>query len=56
MFCPYHEACGVLVPQPGIDLQPLALEAWSPNHCTAREIPEYKFFFKNQESFLRIEL
>ena len=25
-------ACGILVPQPGIDPVPPAVEAWSPNH------------------------
>ena len=28
---------GILVPWPGIDPSPLAVEVWSPNHCTARE-------------------
>ena len=32
-------ACGILVPQPGIQPVPPAVEAWSPNHCTAREVP-----------------
>ena len=33
------EACGILVPQPGIEPRLLALEAQSPNHWTAREVP-----------------
>ena len=32
-------ACGILVPQPGIEPTPLAVEAWSLNHWTAREVP-----------------
>ena len=35
---PCHEACKILVPLPGIELVPLALEAQSLNHWTAREI------------------
>lgn len=31
--------CGVPVPQPGIKPAPTALEAQSPNHCTARQVP-----------------
>ena len=33
------EACGILVPQPGIEPTLPALEARSPNHWTAREVP-----------------
>ena len=32
-------ACGILVPQPGIEPVPPAVESWSPNHWTARELP-----------------
>ena len=31
-------ACGILVPQPGIKPTLPALEAWSPNHFTTREV------------------
>ena len=31
-------ACGILVPQPGIRPMPPALEAWSPDHWTTREV------------------
>ena len=41
-----HMACGILVPQPGIEPVPPVVEAWSPNHWTAREFP-CKFFSKN---------
>ena len=35
-------ACGVLVPQPGIEPVPPALEAWSLSHWTSGEIPHFK--------------
>ena len=31
-------ACGILVPRPGIDPAHSAVEAWSLNHWTAREL------------------
>ena len=34
-------ACGILVPQPGMEPMPPAVEARSPNHWTAREAPGY---------------
>ena len=34
-------ACGILVPQPGIEPMPPAVEAWSPNHWPIREFPEH---------------
>ena len=39
-FWPHLTACGILVPQPGIERRPLAVKAWSPNHWTFREFPE----------------
>ena len=41
MFWPHCAACGILVPQPGIEPVPPAVEAWSPNHWTAREVHIY---------------
>ena len=38
-FWPLGLACGILVPQPGIEPRPPAVEVWSPNHWTAREVP-----------------
>ena len=35
-FWPCHAACRILVPRPGIESVPPAVEAWSPNHWTAR--------------------
>ena len=37
-------ACGILVPRPGMELAPPALEAQSLNHWTARKSPG--IFFK----------
>ena len=39
-----YVACGILVPQPGIQPGPLALEAWSLNYWTTREVPLLSFF------------
>ena len=36
MFWLHHAACGILVPQPGIEPTPPALEAW-----TVREVPVF---------------
>ena len=38
-FWPRSVACGVLVPWPGIEPEPSALEVWSLNPWTAREAP-----------------
>ena len=38
LFGPHHMACGILVPWPGIEPMPPALEARSPNHWTTREV------------------
>ena len=32
-------ACGMLVPQPGTEPMTAAVEVWSPNHWTTREVP-----------------
>ena len=34
----HHEACGILVPQLGVETVPPALEVWSLNHWTTREV------------------
>ena len=39
-FWPRCAACGILVPQPGIEPVPPAVEVWSPDHWTTREVPE----------------
>ena len=38
-FWLHLEACGILVPQPGIEPVFPAVEVWSPNHWTTREVP-----------------
>ena len=38
IFGPCNMLCWILVPWPGIKPVPPALEVWSPNRCTAREI------------------
>ena len=38
-YWPHQAACKILVLQPGIKpAQPPAVEAWSPNHWTVREV------------------
>jgi len=37
-------ACRILVPQPGIEPLLPALEVWSLNHWTAREVPKFNLF------------
>ena len=43
LFWPWHIACGILVPWPGIEPVPPAVEARSPNHWTTREFPPMSF-------------
>ena len=38
-FWPHRMACRILVPQPGIEPMPPAVEVRSPNHRTTREFP-----------------
>ena len=40
-FCPCLSACGILVPRPGIQPEPLAVKVQSPNHWTPRESPAH---------------
>ena len=37
---PHLVECGIIIPRSSIE--PAAVEAWSPNHWTAREVPENK--------------
>ena len=39
LFCPHHLACGILVPQPGIEPVPPAGKVQHLNHWTTREVP-----------------
>ena len=43
-------ACGILVPQTGIDPAPLALEVQSLNHWTTREVSEAVIFVVSFDS------
>ena len=36
---PHHSVCGILVPRPGTEPTPLAVEAQSLNHWATREAP-----------------
>ena len=47
---------GILVPWPGIKFMPPAVEAWSLNHWTSREIPDswFLFFYTTTQLFLII--
>ena len=38
-FLPWHTACRILVPWPGVEPSPLAVKVQSPNHWTTRELP-----------------
>ena len=44
LFWPCHMACGILVPQPGIEPRPSAVRARSPNHWITREFPNNEFW------------
>ena len=46
-----REACGILVLRPGIEPAP-CIGRWSPNHWTAREVPETTILKANP---LRVE-
>lgn len=48
-FDVYCAACGILVCQPGIKLMSIALGAWSPNHWTSREVPEFLFLIQKSQ-------
>ena len=45
LIWPYHAAFGILAPRPGMEPEPPAVEARSPNHWTTREVP-YTDFLK----------
>lgn len=46
----------ILVPQPGIEPVPLAVEAWSPNLWITREFPINVFLIKQQINYQRKEV
>ena len=51
-FWPHHGACGILVPRPRVEPEPPAVEAWSLNHWTAREVPAQYIFKTANFSFM----
>ena len=50
LFGLHCAACGILGPRPGIEPVSPAVEAGSPNHCTAREFPEASIFREAEHS------
>ena len=52
IYLAMHAACKILVLQPGIKPRPTAVEVWSLNHWTARELLFFFFiYFKIHFSF-----
>ena len=51
-FWPPWAACGIWVPWPGMSPMPPAMEAWSPNHWTARGFPRITFLNNSDHSTL----
>ena len=45
LFFTEQWACGILAPLPGIELAPLSVKAWGPNHWIAKEFSVQLFFF-----------
>ena len=44
-FCLHNAACEILVPRPGIEPMPSAVEGRSLNHWTTREVPWLPCFY-----------
>ena len=44
IYWPCHVACGILVPQPGVEPAPPAVEVQSLNHWTTKEVPDFIVF------------
>ena len=55
-FWPRLKACGILVPRPEIEPVHPAVEAPSPNHCTAREVPETRIYFEFPPSLILVSM
>ena len=47
----YHLACRILVPQPGTEVVPPALGAWTLNHWTTGQVPIVLFKRKDLSKF-----
>ena len=52
IFWPHLAACGIFVPQLGVEPAPLAVKTQSPNHWTSREFPETPYPLSSHTSFL----
>ena len=50
IFWPCRTACWILVPRPGIEPLPPAVEARSLNHWTTREVPRLSFFIQHNST------
>ena len=53
-FWPHHTPCGILVPWPGIEPVPPAVEVQSLSHWTAREVPHLCTFLTLLSMFLHL--
>ena len=53
-FQPCYVACGILVPRPGIQPMPLAVEAWGLDHWIAREVPSVHFFLMEKKKSIKM--
>ena len=47
-FLSCHTACGILVPQAGIEPVPFALEAQGPEHWSIRKVPKKIYLEKER--------
>ena len=54
VFRPGRAACGILVPHPGTEPDPLAVKAWSLNHWTISECPKCSHFLRPVIPFLDV--
>ena len=52
-FWPCCPGCGILITRPGIEPQPLAVEAWSLTHWASRGVPEVSFWILQSMSRLQ---
>jgi len=48
--------CGILVPQPGMEAGPPAMETWSLTRWTAREVPVFTFNLNRSDMGLYVPL
>ena len=60
LFCfegePCQVACVILIPRPGIDPAPPALQAWSLNHWITREVPRAEFLRAHDVASVRLDI